>query len=157
MTFAGFFTGVQRQQNSNNRIHTAGGNIRDPSPHQGTDLFLFLPGISPERTGDPLDLVAEPVGIVILFFAAQLPNIQIDTDPENMLRSDEPARLFDHEGTEEFAISAFTETKVSVVEVSLKNDRPAIVPEVSGAAHITGRHEFLIDPEDPLRNGFLLR
>jgi len=33
----------------------------------------------------------------------------------------------------------------------------AIVPEVTGAAHITGRHEFLIDPEDPLRDGFFLR
>ncbi|MCL7959263.1 MAG: proline racemase family protein [marine benthic group bacterium] len=34
---------------------------------------------------------------------------------------------------------------------------PAIVPEVTGTAHITGHHEFLIDPEDPLRDGFFLR
>jgi trans-L-3-hydroxyproline dehydratase len=34
---------------------------------------------------------------------------------------------------------------------------PAVVPQVTGTAHITGRHEFLIDPEDPLRDGFLLR
>lgn len=34
---------------------------------------------------------------------------------------------------------------------------PAIIPEVSGTAFITGRHEFLLDPEDPLREGFLLR
>ena len=34
---------------------------------------------------------------------------------------------------------------------------PAIVPEVTGTAHVTGRHEFLIDPEDPLRDGFFLR
>lgn len=33
----------------------------------------------------------------------------------------------------------------------------AIVPEVSGTASITGRHEFLIDPADPLRKGFILR
>jgi trans-L-3-hydroxyproline dehydratase len=33
----------------------------------------------------------------------------------------------------------------------------AIIPEVEGAAHITGRHEFLIDPTDELRQGFLLR
>jgi len=32
-----------------------------------------------------------------------------------------------------------------------------IVPEVRGAAHITGRHEFWIDPSDPLREGVLLR
>lgn len=33
----------------------------------------------------------------------------------------------------------------------------AIIPEVEGTAHITGRHEFLIDPADELRGGFLLR
>lgn len=33
----------------------------------------------------------------------------------------------------------------------------AIIPEVEGSAHITGRHEFLIDPDDPLRDGFILR
>jgi len=34
---------------------------------------------------------------------------------------------------------------------------PAVIPEVEGSAYLTGRHEFLIDPEDPLRSGFLLR
>ena len=34
---------------------------------------------------------------------------------------------------------------------------PAVIPEVAGTAHITGRHEFLIDPDDPLRDGFILR
>ncbi len=33
----------------------------------------------------------------------------------------------------------------------------AVIPEVGGTAHITGQHEFLIDPEDPLKNGFILR
>ena len=33
----------------------------------------------------------------------------------------------------------------------------AIVPEVSGSAWITGRHEFFFNPEDPLSDGFLLR
>jgi len=33
----------------------------------------------------------------------------------------------------------------------------AVVPEVEGSAFITGRHEFLIDPDDPLREGFILR
>lgn len=32
----------------------------------------------------------------------------------------------------------------------------AIVPEVSGRAFITGRHEFVIDPSDELGQGFLL-
>lgn len=34
--------------------------------------------------------------------------------------------------------------------------RPAVVPEVSGSAWITGRHEFFVDPADPLAGGFLL-
>jgi proline racemase len=33
----------------------------------------------------------------------------------------------------------------------------AIIPEVSGVAHYTGRHEFWFDPADPLGNGFILR
>ncbi len=34
---------------------------------------------------------------------------------------------------------------------------PAVVPRVSGRAFLTGRHEFLIAPDDPLKAGFLLR
>jgi proline racemase len=35
-------------------------------------------------------------------------------------------------------------------------DLPAIVPEIEGEAYITGENAFLIDPRDPLRNGFRL-
>jgi trans-L-3-hydroxyproline dehydratase len=43
-----------------------------------------------------------------------------------------------------------------VVRTTRFGPHPAIIPEVEGTAYITGRHEFLIDPNDPLRNGFLL-
>lgn len=33
----------------------------------------------------------------------------------------------------------------------------AVVPEVEGTAHITGYHTFVVDPDDPLRAGFLVR
>jgi proline racemase len=33
----------------------------------------------------------------------------------------------------------------------------AVIPEIEGRAHITGRQEFLIDPTDELAAGFLLR
>ena len=33
----------------------------------------------------------------------------------------------------------------------------AIIPEISGTAHITGRKEFWFDPRDPLSAGFILR
>jgi trans-L-3-hydroxyproline dehydratase len=45
----------------------------------------------------------------------------------------------------------------SIVETTAFGPYPAIIPEVEGTAHITGRHEFLIDPADPLRDGFILR
>jgi trans-L-3-hydroxyproline dehydratase len=44
-----------------------------------------------------------------------------------------------------------------IVETTTFGPHPAIIPEVEGQAHITGRHEFLIDPDDPLRDGFVLR
>ncbi len=33
----------------------------------------------------------------------------------------------------------------------------AVIPEVTGTAHITGQNELLIDPTDPLKHGFFLR
>jgi len=44
-----------------------------------------------------------------------------------------------------------------VVRTTTFGPHPAVIPEVEGSAFITGRHEFLIDPGDPLKDGFLLR
>jgi len=33
----------------------------------------------------------------------------------------------------------------------------AVIPEVEGTAHITGKHQLIIDPSDPLKEGFILR
>ena len=44
-----------------------------------------------------------------------------------------------------------------VVEETTFGPHAAIVPEVEGTAHITGTHTFLIDPDDPLTDGFILR
>lgn len=46
---------------------------------------------------------------------------------------------------------------VRVVEVSSYGPFDAVTPEVSGTASIIGRNEFYFDPEDPFRNGFILR
>jgi len=43
------------------------------------------------------------------------------------------------------------------VEETTFGPHNAIVPEVEGTAHITGAHTFIIDPDDPLKDGFLLR
>jgi trans-L-3-hydroxyproline dehydratase len=44
-----------------------------------------------------------------------------------------------------------------VIKETTFGPHAAVIPEVEGFAHITGRHEFLIDPGDPLRKGFILR
>ncbi len=44
-----------------------------------------------------------------------------------------------------------------VLEDVLVAGAPAVIPEVAGRAFITGRHEFVIDPRDPLCHGFFLR
>ena len=44
-----------------------------------------------------------------------------------------------------------------VLEETRVGEYQAIVPEVTGSAYITGRHEFVIDPSDPLARGFMLR
>ncbi len=33
----------------------------------------------------------------------------------------------------------------------------AVIPQVEGTAHITGFHTFVIDPNDPMKKGFILR
>jgi proline racemase len=50
-----------------------------------------------------------------------------------------------------------TRFDVRITEETTAGGRPAVIPEVTGSAHITGRHEFFIDPDDPLREGVLLR
>ena len=51
------------------------------------------------------------------------------------------------------AVSAFGGRVVSHAQVG---QYKAVVPEVSGKAFITGRHEFIIDPRDELGRGFFL-
>jgi proline racemase len=50
--------------------------------------------------------------------------------------------------------SAFLGRVVGEAQVA---GRPAVVTEVEGSAFLTGRHEFELDPRDPLGTGFLLR
>ena len=44
-----------------------------------------------------------------------------------------------------------------VAEVGRFGPYECVTPEVTGNAYIIGRHEFLLDPKDPLRSGFILR
>jgi proline racemase len=50
-----------------------------------------------------------------------------------------------------------TEFRARVVGEAEVAGLPAVLTEVEGSAHYTGRHEFALDPSDPLPDGFLLR
>lgn len=50
--------------------------------------------------------------------------------------------------------SRFTGRVTKTVEVG---GLSGIIPEVAGTAYITGQHTFLIDPDDPLKEEFILR
>lgn len=47
-----------------------------------------------------------------------------------------------------FAATVLQETRVS--------DIPAVVPRITGSAHVLGESTFVIEPDDPVRAGFLL-
>lgn len=44
-----------------------------------------------------------------------------------------------------------------IVRTTAVGPYTAVIPEVEGTAFLTGRHDFWIDPADPLRWGFILR
>jgi len=46
---------------------------------------------------------------------------------------------------------------VKVVATTTFGNYDAVIPEVSGNAYITGKNTFWINPEDPLKGGFILR
>ncbi len=60
---------------------------------------------------------------------------------------------------EEITIESIIGSKFAgrVVEGATFGVYPAIIPEIRGEAHIAGRNELWLDPNDPFNNGFLLR
>ena len=60
---------------------------------------------------------------------------------------------------ETFVVESILGTTFTVEVVAETTFGPyaAVVPRVSGTAYIVGRNEWVIDPEDPLAAGFLLR
>lgn len=44
-----------------------------------------------------------------------------------------------------------------VLDTVLIDHRPAVIPQVTGLAHKTGEHIFVVDPDDDLTPGFVLR
>jgi trans-L-3-hydroxyproline dehydratase len=60
---------------------------------------------------------------------------------------------------EPFVVESILDTTFTgeVVEATTFGPYSAVVPQVTGTAHIVGQNELLIDPADPLRHGFMLR
>jgi trans-L-3-hydroxyproline dehydratase len=56
-------------------------------------------------------------------------------------------------------IESITNSVFTGAVISEENYGPftAVIPQVEGTAHITGMHTFIIDPNDPMKNGFILR
>ena len=50
-----------------------------------------------------------------------------------------------------------TEFEARVLGETTVADLPAVVTEVAGTAHLTGYHHFVLEPDDSLGTGFLLR
>ncbi|TRX62003.1 proline racemase family protein [Carboxylicivirga sp. M1479] len=50
-----------------------------------------------------------------------------------------------------------TTMQVVVCEESTYGPHKAVVPQVTGTAHLTGKNEFWFDPQDPLKKGFIFR
>jgi proline racemase len=57
------------------------------------------------------------------------------------------------------SIESITGSVFNCSLVSEKDFGPfqAVIPQVEGTAHITGINTFIIDPNDPMKNGFILR
>lgn len=60
---------------------------------------------------------------------------------------------------ERITIESIIGSTMSVKVAAMTNFGPydAVIPEVSGTASITGRHEFYFDSADPFRTGFIFR
>ncbi|NAS31862.1 proline racemase [Flavobacteriaceae bacterium R38] len=60
---------------------------------------------------------------------------------------------------EKFTVESITDSVFTCSMVAEEDYGPfqAVIPEVEGTAHITGMQTFVIDPDDPMKNGFILR
>jgi trans-L-3-hydroxyproline dehydratase len=60
---------------------------------------------------------------------------------------------------ETMTIESITDSvfKGSVISEEAYGTYTAVIPQVEGTAYITGMHTFMIDPNDPMKNGFILR
>lgn len=86
---------------------------------------------------------------------------QVDRSPCGTGTSARLATLYVHEQLQEnesFVHESITDGQFigEILRVEQVEQYQAVVPKVTGYAHITGFHQFVVDPEDDLKRGFLL-
>jgi proline racemase len=60
--------------------------------------------------------------------------------------------------TESIIGTRFTAQVIAETQVGSGSEAtPAVIPEVTGSAYITGYHQFVLDGEDPFPQGFWLK
>lgn len=127
----------------------AGGRVEhpvDPSQHGVTALTI---------TSAPRDPEAHLRNVTISAGGAIDPSAGVTgtsaamaiLDAMGLLPEDQP---FIHEGITGSLLRGRVARRTEVA------DRPAIVTEITGTAWITGEHTFLLDDDDPMRDGFTL-
>lgn len=122
--------------------------------HPSNDELGYLYGTI--FTGPPRSETADTRNVCI--FA----DGQVDRSPTGTGVSGRLALLHDRdelEPNESLTVESIIDTtfRGRIADTTLVGDTPAIIPTVTGHAHITGRHEYVHDPQDPLVDGFLLR
>lgn len=60
---------------------------------------------------------------------------------------------------QQFTVESIIDTRFTgtIVDSTKFGQYDAIIPRVEGSAWITGRNEFIVAPDDPIKNGFILR
>ena len=63
------------------------------------------------------------------------------------------------EAGQDFVVESILGTRFvgRIARVIDATSQVAVIPEIRGSAYLTGKHEFFIDPEDPLGSGFLVK
>ena len=113
-------------------------------------------------------LEPELAGIYGVIFTAQSRNVTVFADGEvdrSPCGSGTSARLalLDQRGELARGATLMHESIIggrfasSVVGEARVADYPAVITEVEGSAHLTGYHQFVLEADDPIGLGFLIR
>lgn len=87
---------------------------------------------------------------------------QIDRSPCGSGTAARAANLYEYnilnsDGLFKHSCLTNSEFEVAIHEITSLENYSAIIPKIKGSGFITGFHQFVVDPEDPLKNGFLLK